>query len=367
MARFDRCTSAELPPSYSDHRCAWEGKHAESQTQIRVEAASYGGQAVFFKLIWPDRTKQEWTALARSDTPHPLAMLVFLIVIMAGAVMARHNLRLGIADRKGALRIALCLATISMLIWIFGASHVPNLSAELSLVFSQVWDTCGAVIPWVLYLALEPYVRRLWPESLISWGRLLTGRLNDPLVGRDLLMGATVGASLPVLSFLVYVVSKWLAAPEELNAEVSLYTLMGGRHLAVGVLGAMSTALFMAPFWLLVLVLMRFLLRNQWLASAVIVALWTALITLGSGSYVFAIQVAVNLVVVAFVLIRFGLLALAATLFSFFVLHFHPITSDFNAWYWQTSLICLAVVAAIGLYGFYASWGGRISLSPSSS
>jgi hypothetical protein len=123
----------------------------------------------------------------------------------------------------------------------------------------------------------------------------------------------------------------------------------------------------MAPFWLLVLVLMRFLLRNQWLASAVVVVLWTALITVGSGSYVFAIPVAVNLVVIAFVLVRFGLLALAATLFSFLMLHCHAITSDFNAWYWQTSLICLAIVAATGLYGFHASWGGRTSLRPSSS
>ena len=40
-----------------------------------------------------------------------------------------------------------------------------------------------------IYMALEPDVRRRWPETLIAWSRVLAGRVNDPLVGRDLLLG----------------------------------------------------------------------------------------------------------------------------------------------------------------------------------
>jgi hypothetical protein len=38
--------------------------------------------------------------------------------------------------------------------------------------------------------ALEPYLRRRWPERIISWNRLLAGEFRDPLVGRDILIGS---------------------------------------------------------------------------------------------------------------------------------------------------------------------------------
>src|SRR3979411_3038913 len=50
----------------------------------------------------------------------------------------------------------------------------------------------------MLYLALEPYVRRRDPHTLISWSRLLAGQWRDPLVGRDLLIGAVYGVLLTV-------------------------------------------------------------------------------------------------------------------------------------------------------------------------
>src|SRR5437870_3095440 len=39
-------------------------------------------------------------------------------------------------------------------------------------------------------ITVEPFVRRRWPQMLISWTRLLSGRFNDPMVGRDILIGA---------------------------------------------------------------------------------------------------------------------------------------------------------------------------------
>ena len=53
---------------------------------------------------------------------------------------------------------------------------------------------------WLLYLALEPIVRRRWPDSLVSWTRLLRGRVLDPLVGRDVLLGVLGGIALALSS-----------------------------------------------------------------------------------------------------------------------------------------------------------------------
>jgi hypothetical protein len=42
---------------------------------------------------------------------------------------------------------------------------------------------------WLGYLAIEPYVRKHWPDSLISWTRLRAGRPRDPLVASHVLIG----------------------------------------------------------------------------------------------------------------------------------------------------------------------------------
>src|SRR6202034_3370834 len=51
----------------------------------------------------------------------------------------------------------------------------------------------NAALVWTVYLALEPYVRRHWPHSIISWSRLINGQLRDPAVGRDVLFGVVMG------------------------------------------------------------------------------------------------------------------------------------------------------------------------------
>ena len=40
---------------------------------------------------------------------------------------------------------------------------------------------------YLLYLGLEPFVRRSWPTMLVGWSRVLAGRIRDPLIGRDIL------------------------------------------------------------------------------------------------------------------------------------------------------------------------------------
>ena len=51
----------------------------------------------------------------------------------------------------------------------------------------------AAGLLWLLYLALEPYVRRFWPATLVSWSRLMARQWRDPLVGRDILFGVALG------------------------------------------------------------------------------------------------------------------------------------------------------------------------------
>jgi serine/threonine-protein kinase len=54
----------------------------------------------------------------------------------------------------------------------------------------------AAALLWLIYIALEPTLRRRWPHRIVSWNRLLTGNFRDPLVGKDLLIGALAGIAI---------------------------------------------------------------------------------------------------------------------------------------------------------------------------
>ena len=53
-----------------------------------------------------------------------------------------------------------------------------------------------------MYVALEPFVRRRWPVILVGWSRLLAGNYQDPLVGRDFLIGCVFGVLTALLHYL---------------------------------------------------------------------------------------------------------------------------------------------------------------------
>src|SRR5262252_9326723 len=52
---------------------------------------------------------------------------------------------------------------------------------------------------WVSYVAVEPYVRRRWPTMLVGWVRVLAGDIQDPLVGREVLVGCATGGATAAL------------------------------------------------------------------------------------------------------------------------------------------------------------------------
>ena len=186
------------PPVYSDARAAWTGSLAERpDIPMRIEAAAYRGKPVYFELIGP------WTRPERMQPYQPTAgervfLVIFIVlllsVLVVGAMLARRNLRLGRGDRRGASRLAAFVFAAWAVAWFFGAHHVPNFAEFALFIEFLVLGLVWSCFFWVLYIALEPYVRRRWPATLVSWSRLLAGGFRDPLVGRDVLAGCLLGA-----------------------------------------------------------------------------------------------------------------------------------------------------------------------------
>jgi len=81
-----------------------------------------------------------------------------------------------------------------------GGDHVSTVEGEFEGLIraAAIFIMVGAAMS-VTYLALEPYVRRFWPDSLLGWSRIVAGHVRDPRVGRDILAGVVFGTALSLI------------------------------------------------------------------------------------------------------------------------------------------------------------------------
>jgi hypothetical protein len=213
------------------------------------------------------------------------------------------------------------------------------------------------VLNWTLYLGLEPYARRRWPHTLISWSSVLIGRVRDPVVGRDTLVGCMLGAFIPVADALGNLAKQRLGTWTPGTGE---------PRVLLGLRGTLATCLIGLPhgvretlFFFLLILILRALLRNQWLAGAAFVILWSATNLTGSNPALNATVSVVMYTAFAYVMLRWGLLATAVGLFVTIVLQSIPYTTQSQAWYFDSQLFMLGVVAALALWAFRTATGGR--------
>src|SRR2546430_772529 len=88
------------------------------------------------------------------------------------------------------------------------AHHVPSLGGEFSILQEHLaWSLLWTIEIWIVYLALEPFVRARWPHRIISWKRFISSDIRDPLVGRDIMLGVLVGVGIELLSL------AWVLSP----------------------------------------------------------------------------------------------------------------------------------------------------------
>jgi serine/threonine-protein kinase len=365
QARFTPTEPKWTPLAFGDARAAWTGAYPEQpEIPLRIEAAANRGKPVYFQLIEPWNKPWRMQANQRNagDRVFLFAFCLFLAILLGAVLLARYNIRQGRGDRRGAFRLALFVFAVSMLSWLFGASHVPTfgeLFIFLSLAVSQALLWAGML--WLLYIALEPYVRRRWPNTIISWSRVLSGGgLRDPLVGRDVLVGILFGIGLGLLSQFGDLVRLWRGAAPHLG-HVPLDAWLGVRYLiASGFLSSLIVAIVLTLSMFFLMFLLRVVTRRQWLAGAIFVLFWVVLGVLGSNSPMIDLVFAgLSFAALVIILLRFGLVALACGIFVGSLFPLVPITTDFSAWYAGSALFTLLAVLALAVYAFHTSLGGQ--------
>jgi hypothetical protein len=130
-----------------------------------------------------------------------VGVVAFVTLLVAALVVARRNLRVGRGDRQSAFRLAFVAVVGQMITWALNDPHIGDANQEIGRLFASIGESlfAGGLL-YVMYFAVEPAVRRHWPDSLLGWTRLLRGRLVDARVGRDVLVGLAAGAVIQGLS-----------------------------------------------------------------------------------------------------------------------------------------------------------------------
>jgi len=277
-------------------------------------------------------------------------------VLLTGFLLARRNLRLGRGDLRGAFRLAGFAFATTLLGWLMGSRlSLPSLEAGLNRQFAEA--LLQGLIFWTFHIGFEPPVRRLWPKRIISWNRLLAGKLRDPLVGRDVLVGCLLGLGKAVLRY----------SRELPNTIAFERPLSGAGTLSANLQGpvqylpaALFSGLFLSLQFMLLFLVMRILLRREML---VVVTLWI-LLTLESAlqgpptlqNFACSGLTAI-LVVIAYM--RFGPLAGSTVWVVYLLCLVYPLTLNAAAWYAGNSLFALLVIVSLVLYGFATSVAGQ--------
>ena len=369
---FKRTNPVRLPPIYADTHLAWQGVYPDNpNVAIRVEGAIIGGEVVSFEVVqpWEDEAPRIPGHVSPFDgwlTKLDVAYSLFLATLVGGGILAWRNLRLGRGDRRGARHLALFMLCMDLLAWILGHQHVADFVAEAhSAIISLRFAIFTAAVMWVYYIALEPYVRRVWPQSIISWSRVLAGRIRDPLVGRDVLVGGLVGIAIILLLQINVLAASWAGLPQSVPLSpdhgAQLGQLMGFGAALYTIVIAQLSAVWIGLIFLMIMLLLRVTVRIPWLAAIVFLVVATAAFTLTSDS-VIAMPWATHAIIsigLAVILVRVGFLAAISSLFTTELMMNSPITSDVNAWYAGAAGFSITVLIALLAFGLYCSLVAR--------
>jgi len=352
------------PLAWGDTRAAWEGSWPNHpEIPLRVEAAGYRGRPIFFTQISP------WDKAARMQEPvrslqnslsQWFSFAILLTVLGLGVWMARNHLITGRGDMRGAMRLAAFVVIVGMVNWALLAHHVSSVFEVVLFILALSVSLFFGMVTWLLYAALEPYVRKYWPDTLISWSRMLAGKFSDPVFARDVLLGTLFGLTSSILEQLQPLVEAGLGKPPMRPFGMgSSYVLEGIRGSIATVLYQASSSFSSALLIFFLFFLFRLIFRRNWLA-AVVMSLLFCIPSLGAQNpLIDALFTAPFFLAYLYILYRFGLVALTVLYFIDQLADQMPLAMPLGAWWTEGGVVALIAILAVALYSFHVSRAGK--------
>jgi len=362
---FSRFTPDSRPAS-ADTELAWTGVYpGHDNLPVKVEARSQGGRLMQFAVLfpWTEREDAALSALGLAGASGgPVTVLVNYVFIIAIVLVAYRNWKIGRADLTGASRVALFIGTLLFLIIVlFAHDGLATLMYQPSVALVAF----EGLMAGLAYIALEPWVRRSWPQAMVTWSRVLAGRWRDPVVARDILVGIALAVVIYCFRQSLYAVfMPGRGMPPGSNAVPGFAFmpafLTGGRVVAAGMLAELTLGLTRALSVFFLLFLCRVLLPRPWMSVVAFVAamaLLTVDVWWSDTRWIEGLSIVVFSLLTFPVIVRFGFVTFAVWGWMSGMLGRALVTNQFGAWYGQSSLTVLVVITVVTLWAFWTSIG----------
>jgi serine/threonine-protein kinase len=361
-ARFKTAEPQWTPPSGFDQRAAWTGTYPGDPNPLRVEAAAWRGKLVYFALVSPWTRAERMQPAEQSLNQKILLVIVLTLLctlVIGACLLARHNIKLGRADWRSAFRLSGFLFALGMISWALGTHHMASAAELIIFIMGLSVSLLVGLLMWILYVALEPYVRRRWPQTMISWTRVLNGRLRDPVVGGHLLIGIFFGVFNAFSSEAgAFITTRATGVPSQ---TVLLGTLMGVARVASAMIGMLPNSILNTLGVFFVLFIFRLIFRKEWLTATVFVLFFAGLGMLAAnGGALMTLPIRLlSICVMLYVMLRCGLFPYVVGACVASVLVLFPVTTDFSAWYAGSAIFTLACIVGLTGYAFHTALAGR--------
>jgi tRNA A-37 threonylcarbamoyl transferase component Bud32 len=350
-----------IPAAPADALRSWSGTYPGDRTPIRVEAGAWRGVPTFFRITgpWDEAANPLGDIQFSTRRAAPFVTAVIVILFAASVLLAWRNLRLRRGDRQGALRIAALVFVCelgSALLWRVSLSDPASILGIFTSTAGDALFVSAAL--YLFYVALEPFIRRRWPTLLIGWTRLASGRVRDPMVGRDVMIGIIGGLGHTLVAGGTDLVLRQMQTHDG-GPETGVVSRLLGLHHAVGhLLAAVSTAITQGLAVAILLVVLTMILRRRALAGAgLFLVILTIFVLAIAGAWEVLPFVVLLSATLTFIVVRYGVLAITVTQLTFMITFFAPHVSA--SWAVPTLVCMYGAVALLALWAFRTSLGGQ--------
>jgi serine/threonine-protein kinase len=374
-AELEPTAPARAVPAFCDDVVAFRVKRSEEDGGDYVfQAGAHRGRVVHATTVWDwdedGPLEGERKEHLQFGSWGPLDWLYAATTIFS-ALLAWYNVRRGRGDRRGAIAYG---AVVFVAYFLFDAANARIAESGIGTFLGWVFHrnvlghaSMHAIQTTLAYLAIEPYVRRVWPRALIGWARLARGRWRDPAVARETLIGITALLLAATLFGLADSVARILMG----RPMIFLYQVPGLLGDSAGMAAEVPHGIALAMFEMIlvyfVLLVIRLLLRRDWATIVLVVALLAPALALGSqgqGASLFALSArligaAVFVTTFAVVVMRIGLIAAIVFSFAAKLLVSTPLTFEMSEFYAPQSILGMLLVLAIAAYGLRYSIAGQ--------
>ncbi|MFQ5415227.1 MAG: hypothetical protein ACE5E6_12290, partial [Phycisphaerae bacterium] len=363
-SKATRITLVKPAPVDCDEVVAWriEGL-GRGGDPVTVQMGEAGGRPNYFEILGLDEAmRRQWVDSVGFD-------ILWVVVDIIITILAWRNLRASRGDRRNAFRVALIVGVL------YAAMEVLSIRVVESRVSSQLNGLLDgraaghfvlhALKAWLAYMAIEPYVRRVWPRMLVGFVRLLSGRLRDPAVGREVLIGVVTGCGLISFIAMMFCIQSRIQSENtgRLPFLISLASMKSSGYFITHRFHMAASAVLMGVVTAGYMLVVRLLMRHSRAAivvSMVVVGLlgvsWFLILFAGSTWVVFAYAIAYGVAVVI-LYTRVGVLAAIVT--DFVVRTTGVIMIDFDTWFAPYAIASLAILLALAVYGLWVSLAGQ--------